>query len=119
MYQKKLDLEGPSSPKPKDESLHVRNPCHLLFLLINTFVIEHILICLPMDPSMMWHFHQVNKSWYNIVGNTMAWNVLGIVKIDNTSYHETIKAYKLPKHYLKTCLQFELESLKCLFKIDS
>ncbi len=63
-----------------------------------------------MDPSMMWCFHQVNKSWYNIVGNTMAWNVLEIVRIDNTSYHETIQAYELPKHYLKTCLQFELEA---------
>jgi hypothetical protein len=63
-----------------------------------------------MDPSTMWCFHRVNKSWYNIVGNTMAWSVLEIVRIDNTSYHETIQAYELPKHSLKTCLQFELEA---------
>jgi hypothetical protein len=72
------------------------------------FVIEHILTCFPMDPSMMWHLHQVNKSWYNVVGNNMAWNALEIVRIDNASNHETIQAYKHPKHSLKTCLQFEL-----------
>jgi hypothetical protein len=26
---------------------------------------------LPMDPSMIWHLRWVNKSWYNILGNTM------------------------------------------------
>jgi hypothetical protein len=72
------------------------------------FVIEHILTCLPRDPSMMWHLRQVNKSWYNVVGNTMAWNALEIVRIDNAFNHETIQAYELPKHSLKTCLQSEL-----------
>jgi len=55
-----------------------------------------------MDPSMMWHLHQVNKSWYNVVGNTMAWNT--IVRIDDAFYHETIQAYELPRHSLKTRL---------------
>lgn len=52
----------------------------------------------------MWHLHQVNKSFYNVVNNTMAWNVLQIVKIDHASYHETIQTYELPRCYLKTCL---------------
>jgi hypothetical protein len=46
----------------------------------------------------------------------MAWNVIEIVRIDNTYYHKTIQAYGLPRHSPKTHLQFELESLKCLRK---
>jgi len=57
-----------------------------------------------MDPLMMWHLHQVNKSFYNVVNNTIAWNVLQIVKIYNASYHETIQTYELPRCYLKTHL---------------
>jgi len=38
------------------------------------------------------------------MNNTMAWNVLQIVKIDNAFYDETIQTYELPRCYFKTCL---------------
>jgi len=45
-----------------------------------------------MDPSMIWHFHKIEKTLYKVVGNTMVWNVLEIIEIDNIF---TIKHFKL------------------------
>jgi hypothetical protein len=51
---------------------------------------------LAMNPSMMWHLHQVNKTWHNVFYNTLTWNAFKIVKVDNPSYHWTIQV--APKH---------------------
>jgi len=41
---------------------------------------------------MIWHFHKIEKTLYKVVGNTMVWNVLEIIEIDNIF---TIKHFKL------------------------
>jgi len=43
----------------------------LLLLLTNAFMIKHVLKELPMDPSMMWHFHQINQGWHKVVGESL------------------------------------------------
>jgi hypothetical protein len=50
---KKLDLERPSTLHYVEHKPSCKHPCHLLPPPINSFVGEHILTCLPMDPSMM------------------------------------------------------------------
>jgi hypothetical protein len=57
---------------------------------MNDFVIEHLFIWLPMDLSMLWCHHRINKAWFKVVGETLAWKALEIVKFDNTSYHHII-----------------------------
>jgi hypothetical protein len=34
-------------------------------------MIKHILKELPMDPSMMWHFHRINQGWHKVVGESL------------------------------------------------
>jgi hypothetical protein len=103
----KLTLGGPKFKKPSTPQTINVNVCENIsqpFLpLMDVFFIEHILICLVVDPSMMWHLHQVNKTWHNMFYNTLTWNALKIVKVDNPSYHWTIQvAPKHLKHSFKT-----------------
>jgi hypothetical protein len=63
---------------------------HLLPLLTNAFVIEHILPKLPLDPFMMWHLHQVNCVWHRVVGESFEWHALNIMKYHNVFYYHTI-----------------------------
>jgi hypothetical protein len=64
-------FEKLSTPKTIDQIIACENNNHLLLLFMDAFVIEHILICLPMDPSMTWHLHQINKTWCKVVGDIM------------------------------------------------
>jgi hypothetical protein len=53
--EKEPNLEGPSTPKLIERKPSCKHPFHLLLPPIDSFVIEHILTHLPMDPLMMWH----------------------------------------------------------------
>jgi hypothetical protein len=87
---------------------------------MDDFVIEHLSIWLPMDPSMLWHHRQINKAWFKVVGKTLAWKALEVVKFDNISYHHTIVTQGLSRLSLKAWLKFELESLQyCIMADDS
>ncbi len=82
--------------------------------------IEHFFIWLPMDPSMLWCHCWINKAWFKVVGKTLAWKALEIVKFDNTSYRHTIAIQGLPRLSLKSWLKFELECLQyCIMTDDS
>lgn len=43
----------------------------LLPPLMDAFVIEHVLPKLPLDLSMMWCFHQINREWHKVVGEPL------------------------------------------------
>jgi hypothetical protein len=64
---------------------------------MDDFVIEHLSIWLPMDLSMLWRHCRVNKAWFKVVGETLAWKALEIVKFDNISYHHTIVIQRVPR----------------------
>jgi len=64
---------------------------------MDDFVIEHLSIWLSMDLSMLLCHCQVNKAWFKVVGETLAWKALEIVKFDNTSYHHTIVLQGVPR----------------------
>ncbi len=74
--------------------------------LMDNFVVEHIFTQLPMDLSMLWHLHRVNKTWFKVVDKTLAWEALEIVKFNNASYRHTIVIQGFPRLFLKVRLKF-------------
>ncbi len=87
---------------------------------MDDFVIEHLFIWLPMDSSMLWCHCRINKAWFKVVGKTLTWKALEIVKFDNTSYHHTIVIQGLPRLSLKAWLKLEVECLQyCIMADDS
>jgi len=80
-------------------TLIVDDVCHLPPLVDNV-VVAHILPCLPMTLSMLWCLCQVNKGWCTVVGETIAWSVLGLVNINNQAYQKIVAMHGLKKHSL-------------------
>jgi hypothetical protein len=69
---------------------------------------------------MLWHLHQVNKAWFKVVGKTLTWKALEIVKFNNASYHHTIVIQGPPKLFFKAQLKFLLKCLQyCIMANDS
>ncbi len=77
----------PTSYKP----MYTQNPklelcskkqCSLLFLLLDSIVFT----CLPLMPSMFWHFCQVIKAWFMVVNKILPWNALKVLKVDHRYY---------------------------------
>ncbi len=69
-------------------------PKHLLPPLTDAFVIEHIFSKSPLDPSIMWHRCWVNHVWHRVVGESLDWHALNIVKYHNVFYCHTIVIWK-------------------------
>jgi hypothetical protein len=87
---------------------------------MDDFVAKHLLIQLPMDLSMLWRLHWVNKVWFKVVGKTSTWQALEIVKFNNASYCHIIIIQGLSKLFLKAQLNFELEYLQyCIMANES
>ncbi len=82
-----------------------------------TLLLTILFTQLPMDMSMLWHFHRINKVWFKVVGKTSTWKTLEIVKFNNVSYCHTIVKQGLPRLSLKSWLKFELECLQyCIMR---
>jgi hypothetical protein len=62
--------------------------------LTDAFVIEHIFSKSPLDPSIMWHRCWVNHVWHRVVGESLDWHALNIVKYHNVFYCHTIVIWK-------------------------
>ncbi len=93
-------LKPPRTPKlvePRVQEILCESHGLLVPPLVDDFVVEHIFTQLPMDLSMLWHLHRVNKVWFKVVGKTLAWEVLKIVKFNNASYYHTIVIQGLPR----------------------
>jgi len=73
-------------------SLRALAPCAKLLCnnFVDAIVIEQILPLLHVNLSTLWHLCQVNKTWYKVVGGSMAWNALEIMKYDNHVNCQTI-----------------------------
>jgi hypothetical protein len=87
--------------------------------LTDAFMIEHILLKLPLDMSMMWWLRQVNHVWHKFVDESLEWHALNIVKHHNVFYHHTIATQGLPRCFLKQHLQFEIHYLNLCFLDDT
>ncbi len=92
--------------EPRVQEILCENHGLLVPPLVDDFVVEHIFIQLPMDLSMLWHLHQVNKAWFKVMGKILAWEVLKIVKFNNATYYHTIVIQGLPRLSLKVQLTF-------------
>ncbi len=90
----------------------VDDACHLLPPLTNNIVVAHILPCLPMTPSMFWRLHRVNKGWWKAVGETIAWNALKFVKINNQAYQKFVAMHGLKRYSFHKWLQIEIDYLQ-------
>jgi len=76
------------------------------------FVVDHVLTQLPMDMSMLWCLHQVNKVWSKVVSKISTWKIVEIVKFNNAYYCHTIAKQGLPRFFPKTWLKFEIKCLQ-------
>lgn len=41
---------------------------NLLHAFTNAMIIDHTFLWLPMSPYMLWCFHKMSRSWFNVVG---------------------------------------------------
>jgi hypothetical protein len=57
--------------------------------------------------------------WHKVVGESLEWHALNIVKYHNVFYRHVIATQGLPRHYLKQRLQFEVHYLKLYFLDDA
>jgi hypothetical protein len=58
---------------------------------------------------MLWHLRQVNKMRFKVVGKSLPWNVLEMVKLDHRCYLNYIREHGMKRQSFQTC--FELEFL--------
>jgi hypothetical protein len=58
----------------------------LLPPLINNVAVAYLIPCLPMTPSLLWHLCNINKGWCEEMRETIAWNVLELIKVNNQAY---------------------------------
>jgi hypothetical protein len=67
-------------------------PCAKLLCnnFVDVIVIEQISPHLHVNLSMLWHLCHVNKTWHKVVGDSMAWNALEIMKYDDHVNRQTI-----------------------------
>jgi hypothetical protein len=96
----------PKVVKPRVQEILCENHGLLIPHFVDDFVVEHIFNQLHMDLSMLWHLHQVNKAWFKVVGKTLTWEVLKIVKFNNVFYYHTIVIQGLPRLSLQVRLNF-------------
>jgi hypothetical protein len=47
---------------------------------------QHILTHFPLMPSTFLHLHQMNMAWFMVVGESLPWNALEVMKVDHKSY---------------------------------
>ncbi len=97
---------APDFVEPKVQEILCESHDLLVPPLMDDFVVEHIFIRLPMDLSMLWHLHRIIKTWFKVVGKTLAWEGLEIVKFNNFSYHHIVVIQGLPSLSLKVRLKF-------------
>ncbi len=82
---------GNHETKPQ-ASFRALAPCAKLLCnnFVDVIIIEQILPWLNVNFSMFLHPCHVNKTWYKVVGGSMAWNALEIMKNDNHVNCQTI-----------------------------
>jgi hypothetical protein len=91
----------------------------LLLPFIDGLVINNILPHLPMTLSMLWHFHQVSKMWFRVVGENGAWNKMENIRADHRSYLHTLKETNNARQSFQAHLEFEVHCLEtCLLASD-
>ncbi len=74
--------------------------------LPSAIAITHIIPCLPRTPLMLWHLHWVNKIWFTIVGKSLSWNALKVVRLDHKCYLNYIREHGMKRWSLQA--HFEL-----------
>jgi hypothetical protein len=67
---------------------------------------------LPLTLSMFWQLRQINKPWFLIVGESVLWNTLEVVKINHKSYFQHVATSHTPRQSLKMQFEGELWTLQ-------
>jgi hypothetical protein len=67
----------------------------------------------------MWWLHWCNHVWHKVVGESLEWLALNIVKHHNVFYCHIITTQGLPRCFLKQRLQLEVHCLKLFFLDDT
>ncbi len=86
--------------------------CTLLPPFLDSIVLAHIFIMLPLTPSMLWWFCRINKPWFLIVGKSVPWNTLEVVKINHKSYLQHVTTSHTPRQSFKMCFEGEFRTLQ-------
>jgi hypothetical protein len=64
------------------------------------------------DLVHVWHFRRINKEWCKVVGETITWNVLELIKINNQAYHKFVAMHGLERCSFHERSQIEIDYLK-------
>lgn len=72
--------------------------CNLLPPLMDNIVVAHIFLQLPLNPSMLWHLHQISKVWFTkFVNKSLLWNSFKFGIIDHRSCLQSIANTNIPR----------------------
>jgi hypothetical protein len=58
----------------------------LLPPFIDNVAVAYFIPYLPMTSSMLWHLCNINKGWCEVMGETITWNFLELIKVNNEAY---------------------------------
>jgi len=77
----------------------------LLPPLLDSTILAHIFNHSPLTPSMFWRLRQINKPWFLIMGESVPWNTLEVVKFKHKLYLQHVTTSHTPKQSLQ--MRFE------------
>jgi hypothetical protein len=90
----------------------VDNACYLLPPFTNNVMVIEILLCIPMTLSMLGCFCWITMGWCKVMGKTIAWNSLELIKINNQAYHKFVTLHGLKRCFLHEWYQIEINYLQ-------
>jgi hypothetical protein len=86
--------------------------CKLLPPFPYSIILAHIFTRLPLSPLMFWWFRRIKKPWFLIVGESVPWNTLEVIKINHKSYLQHVAISCTPRQPLKMQFEGELWTLQ-------
>jgi hypothetical protein len=96
--------QKPNEPMYR-QNLFMETKCTLLTPLLDSTILGHIFNRFPLTPSMFWQLRQINKPWFLIVGESIPWNALEVVKLNHKFYLQHVATNHTPKQSLQ--MRFE------------
>jgi hypothetical protein len=89
----------------------LRSKVYIVASSLDSIVFAHIFTLLSLTPSMFWQFCWINKPWFLIVGESVPWNTLEVVKINHKSYFQHVTTSHTLRQSFEMRFEGELQTL--------
>ncbi|KAL2652777.1 hypothetical protein R1flu_020905 [Riccia fluitans] len=100
--------ENRRSEVAEERSSSSRTCCLLLPQLPNDVVESEIWPRLTHTPVLLWNLRRVNRAWRNLVGSSVQWSALELVRINDPSYRHLSVGRR---ETISSLLQYKIEIL--------